>query len=207
MIERLEQLETSKTFSLLILNSTAKYIKKKALIKDIEQKIFNDESGYGVIYIESYEEWEESLLSDIFEFVLEKKSIKPIGFVIDFSSDPREFAKFLDLNVIQCLFIREFRLAGFSAVVKDILFEIIILPHLPIIDNELFAKLINTQNEAEFMKILKTALLMHLTNRPDARKYLDILHQDPDHVKDSIDPIIQNYIAVKERWLELFYKV
>jgi hypothetical protein len=175
----------SKGINYCILRLTSKLSSKKQLLEYLKNNLY--QRG-GIVYVESFEEWNTDTLSFIFEYLSEYDH--KIGFVVDISTDPRYFSLTIDTDILQKLTVELFSLPDFNDISTEILWNLTQKPNFPALTQALFKTLSQCKSEPEFLKVLKSSLLhLFLNNQQAQQAFIDQSN-------------LEEFINAKDHWIE-----
>ena len=172
-------------FTLCMLRSTSKTSTKKQILTMLKESL--QENG-GIVYIEGFEEWNSETLSFIFEYLCDFSS--KIGFVVDISSDPRNFSLVVDADILQKLTVNQFFFSKFTSISSEILWNLTRKSNFPVLSSEIFHALDECRSQPAFFKILKGSLLHFFKTNPQAAHNFIF--------KENLD----KFITAKDEWIE-----
>lgn len=149
-------------FPYCLLKLTSKFSTKNQILKLLNDSL---SAKGGIVYIESFEEWDSETLCFVFEYLCDFQG--KISFVIDISTDPRGISLLLDTDILQKLTVGHFSFPDFSQFSGEILYELSLQENFPVISQELFGILHGSRSDVFFLKTLKSSLLEFFASNPD----------------------------------------
>ena len=135
-----------------VLPKSLKNAKKKRVFEKL-----NFAKSRKLVFIEGFEEWGREMTNEVFEVL---KDAEGVGVLVDISGDPRNFNVKLDLDLVQCLTIKEFFIPPFkNLAVKALKHSTENLDY--VLSCDLFQALLDSPTSAHFLKKFKAAFCLH----------------------------------------------